>query len=73
MALGTSGASPAEGVTAALADTAVSAVITVSRYSGVETALPIGTIASVNTRGKDGDCKGGAANSAYARDLTTTV
>ncbi len=73
MALGTSAATPAEGVTATLADTAVSAVITVSRYSGVETALPIGNIAAGNTVGKDGDCKGGADNSSYALDLTTTV
>jgi len=73
MAIGTSSASPAEGVTAVLADTAASAVITVSRYSGVEAALPIGNVVAGNTNGKNGNCKGGADNSSYALDLTTTV
>jgi hypothetical protein len=56
-------------VTATLASVPKSAVIAVSRYSGVDT---IGNLVSGNTNGVDGVCFGGTDNAGYAFNLTTT-
>ncbi|MFQ5650421.1 MAG: choice-of-anchor D domain-containing protein [bacterium] len=60
------------GVTATLATTVTSALISVSRYSGVEGANPIGNLAFGNSNGVDGVCTGGTDNSAYQFDMSIT-
>jgi hypothetical protein len=71
MARGNPGGSSA--VTATLATVPTSAVIAVSRYSGAAAANPIGNIVSGNTKGINGACSGGADNSSYSFNITTTV
>jgi len=60
-------------VTADLVETPSSAVIAVSRYSGVQATNPIGNSLSGNTNGLAGDCTGGSDSNAYTFDLTTTA
>jgi len=60
-------------VMATLANTTNNAAIAVSRYSGVDTNDPIGNFISGNTTGLNGSCAGGADNSSYSFNLTTTV
>ncbi len=50
-----------------------SAVIVVSRYSGVHETDPIGASVSGNTRGEFGSCSGGSDDSQYSLDLATTT
>jgi uncharacterized repeat protein (TIGR02543 family) len=49
------------------------AIITVSRYSGVASPNPIGNIIAGNVNGLDGACTGGVDDNAYSFNLTTTV
>ena len=58
-------------VSATLASAPDNAAIAVSRYSGVDTASPIGDTASTNT--KNGACNNGGGSSSYTVDLTTTA
>ncbi|MFQ5946682.1 MAG: Ig-like domain-containing protein, partial [Anaerolineae bacterium] len=60
-------------VTATLAGTPKNAVIAVSRYSGVDPAMPVGNVVSANTNGTEGACSGGSDNAAYSLTLDTTV
>jgi hypothetical protein len=60
-------------VTASFAGLPRNAVIVVSRYSGVDTATPIGNPVSGNTNGVEGLCSGGTDSAVYSFDLTTTV
>jgi len=60
-------------VTATLSAAASSAVIAVSRYSGVDRMSPIGIVASANTRGVNGACSGGVDSASYSVNLTTTA
>ncbi|MCG3118584.1 MAG: hypothetical protein ALAOOOJD_00804 [bacterium] len=60
-------------VTATLASAPSNAVITVSRYSGVDALNPIGNTVSGNSNGLDGVCTGGAETSIYSINLSTTV
>jgi len=62
-----------EVVTATLASAPNSAVIMVSRYSGVDAANPLGALVSGNTAGGIGVCSGGGDNAAYSFNLTTAV
>lgn len=71
MAQGTpTGDSP---VSATLSTANNSAVIAVSRYSGVSTTSPLGAIAAANTNGSTGPCSGGTDSATYSVDLTTTT
>ena len=58
-------------VTATLADSVDNAVITVSRYSGIDPANPIGNIIGANTIGLDGFCEGGLDTDNYGYSMTT--
>jgi hypothetical protein len=60
-------------VTATLAKVTGNAVITVSRYSGVNIAAPLGNVMSGNTVGINGACSGGTDTAAYALTLPMTV
>ncbi|MFQ5857927.1 MAG: hypothetical protein ACE5LU_20165 [Anaerolineae bacterium] len=60
-------------VSAILASIPSNAVIAVSRYSGVDTANPIGNVVSGNTNGTAGACSGGSDSDTYLFDLTATV
>lgn len=62
-----------EAVVATLSAKATSAVIAVSRYSGVDATTPLGTMASANTRGADGTCSGGVDNAMYSVNITTSA
>ncbi|MCG8606422.1 Ig-like domain-containing protein, partial [bacterium] len=59
-------------VTASFADNPSSAVIAVSRYSGVDPNSPIGGVSSGNTNGLGNDCSGGTDSDSYSLPLTTT-
>jgi hypothetical protein len=59
-------------VSAQLATTSRSAVITVVRYSGAHTVDPIGAIASANTNGPQGACTGGVDSDTYSVDIAAT-
>jgi len=59
-------------VTANLASAPASAVIAVSRYSGVNTATPIGSTTTANLNGVGGACAGGTSSNTYSVNLTTT-
>lgn len=59
-------------VTATLA-ASTTAVISVSRYSGVATTGAIGNLISGNTNGLSGACSGGVDNNSYSFNLTTTA
>jgi hypothetical protein len=62
-----------EGVVRATLDSEVaSAVIAVSRYSGVAEVTPFGSEASLNTVGVAGACAGGTDSASYSLDLDTT-
>jgi hypothetical protein len=65
--------SGADAVTATFASAPSSAVIAVSRYSGVAAANPIGNVIGGNSNGLDGACTSGVDGNAYSFDLTTTV
>lgn len=60
--------SPAQStaVTAQLESSATSAVITATRYSGVDGAAPVGAVVSANTNGASGACDGGSDSDAYS-------
>ncbi len=60
-------------VTATFWSAPSTAVIAVSRYSGVAAANPIGNLIAGNTNGLNGACTGGVDGNAYAFNLTTTV
>ena len=62
-----------EVVTATLASAPNSAVIMVSRYSGVDAANPLGALISGNTAGGIGACSGGVDNAAYSFNLATSA
>lgn len=49
------------------------AVISVSRYSGVDLQNPIGNIVGRNSNGLNGSCSGGSDVSSYSANLTTTT
>jgi hypothetical protein len=49
------------------------AVIAVSRYSGVAAANPIGNVIAGNANGLDSACTGGVDGNSYSFNLTTTV
>ncbi|MGH7454329.1 MAG: FlgD immunoglobulin-like domain containing protein, partial [bacterium] len=49
------------------------AVIAVSRYSGVAATNPIGNVIGGNTNGLNGACSGGVDGNAYSFNLTTTA
>jgi len=60
---------------ATFASTPNTAVIAVSRYSGVATSNPIGNVIAGNTNGlnANGACSAGVDGSSYSFNLTTTV
>jgi uncharacterized repeat protein (TIGR02543 family) len=62
-------------VTATFVSAPNSAVISVSRYSGVATSNPIGNVISGNTNGLNaaGACSGGVNSNTYSFDLATTA
>jgi hypothetical protein len=62
-------------VEATLASAPATAVIAVSRYSGVNVANPLGNVIAGNTNGLNaaGACSGGVDGSSYSFNLTTTV
>jgi len=60
-------------VTATLASAPSSAVIAVTRYSGVDANDPVGNFISGNTLGLNGACSGGTDNTSYSFNLTTTI
>jgi uncharacterized repeat protein (TIGR02543 family) len=62
-------------VTATLAQSARTAVIAVSRYSGTDGVNPIGNVITANTNGMNANasCTGGVDNNAYSFNLDTTV
>jgi hypothetical protein len=60
-------------LTVYLASAPSNAVIAVARYSGVDTASPLGNLLSGNTNGLDGICSDGIDSNAYSFNLTTTV
>ncbi len=60
-------------VTATFGSAPSTAVITVSRYSGVATSNPIGNVIAGNTNGMNGACTGGVESSSYSFNLTTMV
>ncbi len=62
-----------EAAMASLISPATNAVMVVSRYSGVSTTSPIGTILAANTNGPAGICANGVDNAAYALNMNTTV
>jgi hypothetical protein len=56
-------------VSASLQGTASSAVIAVTRYSGVSASNPVGSVESANSLGIDGPCAGGTDASSYSYSL----
>ncbi len=60
-------------VMATFASTAIQAVISVSRYSGVAELSPLNSVISGNANGPDGICNGGTDGSAYNFDITTST
>jgi len=50
-----------------------SAVIAVTRYSGVSDVNPLGNVASANSNGVSGGCSGGVDGSSYSFTLQTTA
>ncbi len=60
-------------VAATFASAPSTAVIAVSRYSGVAAANPIGNVIGGNTNGLNGTCSGGVDGNAYSFNLATTV
>jgi hypothetical protein len=76
MAQGTPSGNPVSGaVTATFAGTPSTAVIAVSRYSGVAATNPLGNTLAGNTNGMNaaGACSGGVDNNAYSFTLATTM
>jgi uncharacterized repeat protein (TIGR02543 family) len=62
-----------EPVTATMPAATTSGVMTVLRYSGVNTASPLGNMVSGNTHGEEGVCTLATDSDAYSFYLTTTV
>jgi uncharacterized repeat protein (TIGR02543 family) len=62
-------------VKATFASAPLSAVIAVSRYSGVEVAAPIGSLLAGNTKGVNAGagCSGGVDNNSYSFNIAATV
>lgn len=60
-------------VTATLAEIADHAVIAVTRYSGVDVAMPVDGVVATNSNGVDGECSGGSDDDDYALVQTTNV
>jgi hypothetical protein len=58
-------------VTATLKAAAQSAVIVVSRYSGVSASTPVGRVESANSNGIDGACTGGIDSASYSYGLSS--
>jgi hypothetical protein len=56
-------------VTATLAEETLSAVITVTRYSGVDLDHPTGAVKSANSNGISGACDGGSDEDHYSFNL----
>jgi len=56
-------------VTATLSEAPSNAIITVSRYSGVDRIKPFGTMVSANTNGIDGPCSDGSDEASYSFNL----
>ncbi|MGH7452589.1 MAG: hypothetical protein ACRENG_14675, partial [bacterium] len=71
MAQGTPSGSGA--VTATFGSAPSTAVIAVSRYSGVAATNPIGNVIAGNTNGLNGACTGGVGSTSYSFNLATTV
>jgi hypothetical protein len=59
-------------VTATLATAPNTALIVVSRYSGVASTNPVGLAVAGNTNGINGACSNGSDSSAYSFNVTTT-
>jgi hypothetical protein len=59
-------------VTATLASTAATAVMTVARYSGAASTNPVALLVTGNTNGINGACTGGTDTSSYSFNVTTT-
>jgi uncharacterized repeat protein (TIGR02543 family) len=66
------GAPNGDGVVTALLGGSVprEAVISVSRYSGVDSGVPIGAFTSANTNGYDGACSNGSDTDSYSVNLS---
>ena len=62
-----------EAVTATLTSPATNSAIVVSRYSGVSTTSPIGTILAANANGPAGICANGIDSPAYLQTINTTT
>jgi 3-phytase len=60
-------------VTATLASSTDDAVISVSRYSDVDLATPLGLVRSANSRGVDGLCSSGVDQTSYSVPFATAV
>ncbi|NIQ20723.1 MAG: hypothetical protein GTN95_11270, partial [Gammaproteobacteria bacterium] len=58
-------------VTATLDSQAASAVLTVTRYSGVD-AASLGNVVTANSHGPGGGCSGGTDSDSYSFDLQVT-
>ncbi len=69
--IGVGTAVTSETVQATFDDDPNHAVIAVTRYSGVDTVVPIGETVSENDNGVDGNCSGGSDGRDYSLDLTT--
>ncbi|MCG8608862.1 tandem-95 repeat protein, partial [bacterium] len=59
-------------VTASLSSAPKNAAISVSRYSGIDAANPMGSIISGNTRGLDGVCSRGSDKDVYSFNFANT-
>ena len=60
-------------VSATLASSPSNSLIAVTRYSGVDSSMPLGMAVGGNTNGLDGDCSGGTDSDGYTFDFTTTT
>jgi hypothetical protein len=60
-------------ITADLQSAPLNALISVVQYQGVDRALPLGTVTSVNTNGIDGTASGGNDSDAYSFSFSTTT
>ncbi len=60
-------------ITADLQSAPLNALISVVQYQGVDTALPLGAVASVNTNGIDGAASGGNDSDTYSFSVSTTT
>ncbi len=56
-------------VISTLSEVPKNAIITVSRYSGVDPISPVGNVVSANTNGIDASCSGGSDEETYSLNL----